>query len=86
MRIGGFALGGAIGLVGFLDLAVRTYDPLPADYCRVSEMSASERPGLSAGDLTTHNADSGCMPDEEHLCGYQRIVLSEILEVRPQPC
>lgn len=63
----------------------RTLSIAPWEYCRVSEESAAER-GLSPGDLTTSEADSGCRGGEDHLCGYSRIVLAEVIEVRQQPC
>lgn len=58
---------------------------LPNEYCRVFEASAEER-GLQPGDLTTSEADSSCREGEVHLCGYQRLVLTEVIEVRGQPC
>ena len=75
-----------IGLVALHDLVLyRKLSFLPNEYCRVSEVSAAER-GLQSGDLTTTEADSGCREGEVHLCGYQRFVLAEVIEVRRQPC
>lgn len=76
----------AVGLLALHDLVLyRSLSFLPNEYCRVSEASAGER-GLVPGDLTTSEADSGCRQGEVHLCGYQRLVLAEVIEVRQQPC
>lgn len=75
-----------LGLLSLHDLVLyRTFSFLPNEYCRVSGASAEER-GLRPGDLTTSEADSGCRDGEVHLCGYQRLVLTEVIEVREQPC
>lgn len=74
------------GLVALHDVVLyRRLSVLPNEYCRVSAASAVER-GLEPGDLTTSEADSGCREGEVHLCGYQRLVLAEVIEVREQPC
>jgi hypothetical protein len=82
----GAVLGLLAGFVLLFDLALYRQQPLPAEYCRVSAASAEDRPGLAPGDLTTHEADSGCLRGEQHLCGYERIVLPDVIEARPQPC
>ena len=74
------SVGLVLMFVGLNDLVFyRTWSIMPVDYCRVSEESAAER-GLAAGEITTSEADSGCLPGELHLCGYPRLVLSEVIE------
>lgn len=76
----------AVVIVGLHDLVLyRTLDVLPTDYCQVSAQSAAERQ-LPAGEFTTSEADSGCRAGEVHFCGYHRILLSEVIQERPQPC
>lgn len=75
-----------LGLLALYDLVLyRSLSFVPNEYCSVSEASADER-GRQPGDLTTSEADSGCREGEVHLCGYQRIVLAEVVQVREQPC
>lgn len=75
-----------LGVVVVHDLALyRTMSIGPKEYCRVSEASSAER-GLPTDSITTNSADSGCRSGEEHLCMYQRFVLSDVFDVREPPC